>query len=101
MDIRDLIEERQEFVNAMIVLERRKALKAQDAAQAFRQISGSNMLADRDLTRLDTLAQITRRFELSACDAIYLELAMRLRLPLACRDGALNAALPRAGVVLA
>lgn len=92
---------RQEFVNAMVVLERRQRLKSEDATQAFREVSELNLLTDRELTRLDALAQLARRFGLSAYDATYLELAMRLRLPLACRDGPLKAALPKAGVVLA
>jgi predicted nucleic acid-binding protein len=39
--------------------------------------------------------------EASAYDAAYLALALELKMPLACGDGALKAALPRAGVKLA
>lgn len=92
---------RQEFVNAMVVLERRRRLKPEDTAQALKEVSALNMLTDRELTKLETLARLARRFGLSAYDATYLELAMRLRLPLACRDGPLKAALPKAGVPLA
>ena len=92
---------RQEFVNAMVVLERRRRLKAADAAQAFAELADMNLATDRELVKLDALAGLARRFKLSAYDATYLELAMRLRLPFACRDGPLKAALPKAGVALA
>lgn len=48
-----------------------------------------------------TLVEIGRRHSLSAYDACYLELAMRLRLPLAARDIPLRKAAARAGVKLA
>ncbi|MBI3937299.1 MAG: type II toxin-antitoxin system VapC family toxin [Betaproteobacteria bacterium] len=92
---------RQEFVNAMVVLERRHRLKASDAAQAFTELKDMNLATDRELVDLGVLAEIARRYALSAYDATYLELAIRLRLPLACRDGPLKAALPKAGVALA
>ncbi len=60
-----------------------------------------NLVTDRELVDLPALAELARRFELSAYDATYLELAMRLRLPLACRDSPLRGALPKAGVALA
>ena len=42
-----------------------------------------------------------RRHDLTAYDASYLALAIELKMPLACGDGALKTALPRAGVRLA
>ena len=48
-----------------------------------------------------TLVEIGRRHSLSAYDACYLELAMRLRLPLAVRDAPLRKVASRAGVKLA
>jgi len=92
---------RQEFVNTMVVLERRRRLKAADAAQAFAELADMNLVTDRELVELEALAGLARRFRLSAYDATYLELAMRLRLPFACRDGPLKAVLPKAGVALA
>jgi predicted nucleic acid-binding protein len=92
---------RQEFVNAMVVLERRKRIKTADATEAFRGLADMNLVTDRELVDLPELAALARRFGLSAYDATYLELAMRLRLPVACRDGPLRAALPKAGVALA
>ena len=46
------------------------------------------------------LAQIARPHQLSAYDAIYLDLAIRLGLPLFTRDGNLRAAAARVGVPL-
>ena len=92
---------RQEFANAVVVLERRHRLKAADAAHAFSALADMNLATDREMVELGALADLPRRFNLSAYDASYLELAMRLRLPLACRDGPLKDALPKAGVALA
>lgn len=92
---------RQEFVNAMLVLERRRRLVPSDAARAYADLSDMNLRIDRELIDLAKLAQLARRFNLSAYDATYLELAMRLHLPLACQDEPLRAALPKAGVALA
>jgi len=47
----------------------------------------------------DTL-QLARRFKLSACDASYLELAMREDVPLATLDGDLRSAMLQTGVAL-
>lgn len=92
---------RQEFVNAMVVLERRRRLVQSDAARAYADLSDMNLQLDRELIDLVKLAELARRFNLSAYDATYLELAMRLHLPLACRDGPLKSALSKAGVALA
>lgn len=92
---------RQEFVNAMVALERRRRLRPADATQAFSGLADMNLVTDRELVTLDALAELARRFGLSAYDATYLELAMRLRLPLACRDGSLKTALSKAGIALA
>ena len=51
---------RQEFVNAMVVLERRRRLKAGDAAQAFTDLADMNLVCDRELVKLDTLADLAR-----------------------------------------
>jgi len=50
---------------------------------------------------ISDLRQLARRFGVSAYDASYLALALQLKLPLACSDDALKAALPRAGLKLA
>jgi len=57
-----------------------------------------NLQIDRELIDLAKLAELARCFGLSAYDATYLELAIRLHLPLACQDGPLRSALAKAGV---
>ena len=89
---------RQEFVNAMVVLERRRRLVQSDAARAYADLSDMNLRIDREPIDLARLAELARRFNLSAYDATYLELAIRLHLPLACQDGPLKSALSKAGV---
>lgn len=44
--------------------------------------------------------KLATKYGLSSYDAAYLELAIRLRLPLATNDGALVAAATRAGIVM-
>jgi predicted nucleic acid-binding protein len=53
-----------------------------------------------DIGRAADLITLARRYMLSGHDAAYLDLALRTKLPLATRDGALAAAAERAGVAL-
>ena len=78
-----------EFANALAVLERRKILSAALADEIVEN-------AARLITRIDappaspaSLLTIARKHGLSAYDAAYLELAQRMRFPLATRDSAL------------
>ena len=78
-----------EFANALAVLERRKILSATLADEIVES-------ATRLITRIDhppassaALLAIARKHGLSAYDAAYLELAQRMRIPLAARDSAL------------
>jgi len=57
--------------------------------------------ARREPYHAPALWRLARRFDLSACDASYLALALELRVPIACSDGALKSVLTRAGVRLA
>jgi predicted nucleic acid-binding protein len=51
-----------------------------------------SLVVDRAPANLREIYQISRRHGLSAYDATYLELAMRLKLPLATRDTTLKKA---------
>lgn len=53
------------------------------------------------LEAVNALRSLERRRALSAYDASYLALALELRMPIACSDGALKSALTKAGVKLA
>jgi predicted nucleic acid-binding protein len=81
-----------EVANALLVLERRGKLTAEERTTAVSALLALNCEIDHEmaslaLTRLSQLAEETK---LSAYDAAYLELALRLNLPLACKDGPLR-----------
>jgi len=57
-------------------------------------------MVDTDVVPLAKLHRISRQYGLTAYDAMYLELALRLDLPLCARDGALVRAVPEAGLAL-
>jgi len=88
-----------EFANALAVRERRRLLAAARADEIIRN-------AARLVTRVDTppappatLLALARRHGLSAYDAAYLELAQRLRVPLAARDSPLATAAKNLGLL--
>ena len=87
-----------EFANALTVLERRKILTASLVDEIIRS-------AARLVTRVDSppaspavLVAVSRRHSLSAYDAPYLELAQRLRVPLAAKDSPLATAARNLGL---
>ena len=89
-----------EVANALLVAERRKRLTQADAARFTSLVRAlpieiDGQTASRALS--DTMA-LARRETLSSCDAAYLELAMRLGLPLATIDKALKKTARRIGV---
>lgn len=92
---------RLEVVNAMRSLERRRAIAPEASAAAVGILERMQPVIHETSLPLAELLQLARRHDLSAYDAAYLALAIELKMPLACGDGALKAALPRAGVKLA
>jgi predicted nucleic acid-binding protein len=52
------------------------------------------------MDRVDDIVVLARRYMLSGYDAAYLELALRIKLPLATRDKALATAADKAGAIL-
>jgi predicted nucleic acid-binding protein len=93
---------RLEVTNAILVRERRKALTEAQASRLLQLIDELTIdLIGEPTTRTATgLAQIARPHQLSAYDATYLDLAIRLGLPLFTLDNNLRAAAKRAGVTL-
>jgi predicted nucleic acid-binding protein len=92
-----------EIANGLLVAERRGRVTAADLVQAHEilmdlPISADDTSLDAALGPVSTLA---RRYNLTAYDASYLELAMREGLPLATLDESLRAAAGQAGVELA
>jgi len=92
---------RLEVVNALRSLERRRAIAAEASDTAVGILERMQPVIHETGLPLSELLQLARRHDLSAYDAAYLALALELKMPLACGDGALKAALPRAGVKLA
>ena len=90
-----------EFVNALITLERRRRLPASEVDDALRAVADFDIVTEREIGNLPALAALARRYALTAYDATYLNLALRLKLPLACKDSSLRAAATRASVKLA
>jgi len=93
---------RLEVTNAILVRERRKALTEAQASRLLQLIDELTIeLIGEPTTRTATgLAQTARPHQLSAYDAIYLDLAIRLGVPMFTRDNNLRAAAKRAGVPL-
>src|SRR5262249_8751609 len=91
-----------EVANALLVGERRNRTKPADAAR-FLAILGAFPIAVDDQTVAhawgDTM-HLARAHNLSSYDASYLELAIRLGLPLAAQDGKLKMAAQAMGVPL-
>ena len=89
-----------EFANALWQLQRRKLLSDGqvdtiiDLAELLDIVVHGKSLAPR------RLVEVARNHDLTAYDASYLDLALGLRYPVACRDGALKRALRAAGVKL-
>jgi predicted nucleic acid-binding protein len=92
-----------EIANGLAMAERRRDLSAADVEDALKQIeatAASKVETRVDLvTARDALAS-ARAFQLTAYDAVYLELARREALPLATLDKGLRAAAKKAGVAL-
>ena len=91
-----------EVANATIVSERRKRLDEARGSRFLSLLSSLPIIVDGETAArawADTM-HLARAHNLSAYDATYLELAIRLGLPLACLDGKLKAAAAAVGVSL-
>ena len=92
---------RLEVVNALRFLERRRAISSEAAAAAVDILDRMQPVIHEAAMPLVELLRLARKFDLSAYDTNYLALALELRMPIACSDGPLQAALVKAGVKLA
>ena len=81
-----------EFANAASVMVKRGILTDELGAEMIRMVDAFDLVVDRTPADLRQIYQISRSYGLSAYDASYLELAIRLKLPLATRDAALKKA---------
>ena len=89
-----------EVANGMLVGERRRRSTEAQATLTIELLAGMDIAVDGDGTRhaLTAILPLARQHGLTVYDAAYLELAMRLSLPLATLDAALAAAAHAAGV---
>ena len=80
--------------------ERRKRLDEARTVRFFELLGALPIVIDHGTAdrAFGATAQLARAHNLSAYDAAYLELAIRLGLPLACLDGMLKAAASEVGV---
>lgn len=91
-----------EMANAFLMAERRKRVYPADIAQFLSDLAVLPVRMERPLAPDDMAAVIdlARRHALSVYDACYLDVSLRLKLPLATRDGSLAAAASAHGVKL-
>ncbi len=91
-----------EVTNGLVAAERRKRLDRAAAAEARRLLQALPIVVDPVEPRraFDNTSRLARSHRLSTYDASYLELALRLGVPLATLDGELCAASESEGVIL-
>lgn len=89
-----------EIRNSILMAERRKRIEPGDADELLAAIGALPIAFDRDADERAAVA-LTRRHALTFYDALYLELARRLSLPLATLDKRLCAAAQAEGIQLA
>lgn len=87
-----------EFTNVLRTACLRQRMTAEAAQRVVAQVGSLPIDADRHVVRPEEIFGLTLRFGLSSYDAAYLELALRLQLPIATVDGPLRAAAQAAGV---
>lgn len=80
-----------EVANSLVVLVRRKKILAEDHQRALGALSRLPLVVDDEGPRLafGRISALAAEHGLSVYDAVYLELAIRRKLPLASRDSAL------------
>jgi len=91
-----------EVANALLVLERRRKLRANEREAALGWLRGLRVRVDHDAASIafTRLSELAVTHDLSVYDAAYLELAQRRKLRLGCKDASLRQAALAAGVAL-
>lgn len=92
---------RAEFAATMLTLSHNRRLPPTRVPAILDELDRLELVQDAAPPAVRSLLELGRRYALSAYDACYLELALRLKYPLAARDAPLRKAADRAGVVLA
>jgi prevent-host-death family protein len=83
-----------ETANTLLVLARRGKLTEAERQEALSALEKLSVELDHDMASLafGKLSDLASKYRLSIYDAAYLELALRSKLPLACKDGSLREA---------
>lgn len=91
-----------EVANALLVAQRRSRLSLADAVRFLGLLDALDIEIDRSGATCNPAVaeRVGREAGMSAYDAAYLELALRLAAPLATHDSALAAAAQKVGVVM-
>ena len=91
-----------EVANSLLIAVRRRIMTEPERKSALTFLSNLNVAIDTEAGSLawTTISDLAGSYNLSVYDAVHLELAIRKQLPLATRDGALQAAARRAAVEL-
>lgn len=89
-----------ELANVLRTACKRGVLDAQGAHEILDQVGALPIAIDRDAPGPAAIFSLALRYDLTSCDAVYLELALRLQLPIATRDAVLAEAARAAGVGL-
>ena len=92
-----------EIANGLAVAERRGILTSHDAMLALLQLErlcAQALEIEADVVPMRQALTTARAYQLSAYDSVYLDLALRARLPLVTLDAALRKAAGKAGVEL-
>jgi predicted nucleic acid-binding protein len=92
---------RAEFAATLLTLSHNRRLSPARVPTILGELDQLDFVHDGAPPSARSLIEIARRHALSAYDACYLELAQRLKLPLAARDAPLRKAADRAGILLA
>jgi len=90
-----------EIANALWQLQRRKLLSERHVNTIIELVEPLDVVVHKDTPAPRRLLALARDYDLTAYDASYLDLALTLRYPVACRDGPLRNALRAAGQKLA
>lgn len=87
-----------EFANVLRTACKRGTLGVQEAHEVLDQVGALAIMVDRDTPGPAAILSLALRYDLTSYDAVYLELALRLQLPIATQDAALMEAARAAGV---
>ena len=89
-----------ELVNVARTAVKRSTLTDDASRLAVSFVLGLPITVDRVIVPAERVLSLALTYDLTAYDAAYLELALRLKLPIAAKDGALKGAAAKAGIAL-